>query len=422
MKPPSLRRHNRWHERLLLSHTFTICLGWSLTVILPYILFWSWSSLWQPDEGQQTALVVTSLAFLVTQLVMIKMRSLHPGKNILEFITPTILTIYGLFALLTLFSYLSVSRYLLVSSCICALMWTIIYHLILSKHTTLKFAIIPGGQYTTEISALTRAHLLSTLSLGNTRYDGVVADFEHSDAATQRFLTQCALNHTAIYDERDVYESLTGRVKIYRMSENKMGSLLLSPLYELIKYCADMVIIVTTSPITILISIVVALLIKLESPGPILYTQTRVGKGNRLFTLYKFRSMRQTGDTVAQFASVTDPRITRVGRIIRKMRIDELPQFINILKGDMSLIGPRPEQPDFVAEYEKKIPFYSYRHIIRPGITGWAQVRHGYTASSDETIVKLEHDFYYIKHCSFSLDFIVLLMTLRIVVNGFGAR
>jgi len=422
MKPPSLRRHDRWYEHLLLSHTFSICLGWLLTVILPYILFWSWLSLWQPDEGQQTALVVTSLAFLVTQLVMIKMRSLHPGKNILQFITPTILTIYGLFALLTLFSYLSVSRYLLISSCICALIWTIVYHLILSKHTTLKFAIIPGGQYTAEIGALTRAHLLTTLSLGNTRYDGVVADFEHSDAATQRFLTQCALNRTAIYDERDVYESLTGRVKIYRMSENKMGSLLLSPLYELIKYCADVVIIVMTSPITILISMVVALLIKLESPGPILYTQIRIGKGNRLFKLYKFRSMRQTGDTAARFASVTDTRITRVGRIIRKMRIDELPQFINILKGDMSLIGPRPEQPDFVAEYEEKIPFYSYRHIIRPGITGWAQVRHGYTASSDETIVKLEHDFYYIKHCSFSLDFIILLMTLRIVVNGFGAR
>ena len=123
-----------------------------------------------------------------------------------------------------------------------------------------------------------------------------------------------------------------------------------------------------------------------------------------------------------QFAGEDDPRITRVGKVIRKLRIDELPQFLNVLKGEMSLIGPRPEQPSFVEEYDKKIPFYSYRHIVKPGISGWAQVRHGYTSSSDETQVKIEHDFYYIKNCSLGMDLMIAILTIKIMLTGFGAR
>jgi len=420
------RRHNRWHERLLLSRGFMLLLGWLLTVVLPYVLFWSWQALWQPDSGQQTALVVTTLAYLVAHGVVLKIRARYPGGRAAGFIVPTILIVYGLFALLTLMSYLAVSRYLLLSSSTCAVVWMMAQYLLTYKHMRIKLAVIPGGRYTTEILALAYAHPLTHLSLGGVRYDGVVADFEHSDAATQRFLAQCALNRTAVYDARDIYESLTGRVKIHRMSENNMGSLLPSPFYEAFKRCLDLAIVVLTLPVTLPLGAVIAVLIKLESPGPVIYTQTRIGQGNRPFTMYKFRSMRfdQRPDHARppQFATAMDPRITRVGRIIRKLRIDEFPQFINVLKGDMSLIGPRPEQPGFVAEYEQKLPFYSYRHIVKPGITGWAQVRHGYTASDDETQIKIEHDFYYIKHCSFSLDLIIVLMTLRIMLSGFGAR
>jgi len=416
------RRHNRWYERLLLSRGLMLLLGWLLTVVLPYVLFWSWQDLWQPDGGQRTALVVTSLAYWVAHLVILKIRALYPGGRAAGFIVPTILTVYGFFALLTLMSYLTVSRYLLLGSCACAVVWMVSQYLLTYKHMRIKLAVIPGGRYTADILTLAYAHPLTTLSLGGVRYDGVVADFAHSDAATQRFLAQCALDRTAVYDARDIYESLTGRVKIHRMSENNMGSLLPSPFYEVLKRCLDIAIVVLTLPLTLLVGGVVAALIKLESPGPVIYTQTRIGQGGRPFTLYKLRSMRFDRDAAPQFAQASDPRITRVGRVIRKLRIDEFPQFINVLKGEMSLIGPRPEQPDFVAQYEQKIPFYSYRHIVKPGITGWAQVRHGYTASDDETQVKIEHDFYYIKNCSLSLDLIIVLMTLRIMASGFGAR
>jgi len=422
MKPPSLRRHNHWHERLLLSDGFIIFAGWLMVVALPYVSFWPWLTLWHPDHGQVVALWATSLAYGVTQVIFLKIRALYPGGRMVEFIVPTIVVSYGMFALLSLVLHLPVSRYLLLSSCVCAVIWMLCQHLLTAKYLRLKLAVVPGGRYTTEILTLAHAHPLTTLSLKGVRYDGVVADFEYCDTETQRFLTQCVLTRTAVYDARDVYESLTGRVKIHRMTENRMGTMLPSPFYEMVKRCLDVVVVVATLPLTVLVGVVVALMIKLESPGPIIYTQTRTGQGGRPFTIYKFRSMRFDRDESAQFAHVADPRITRVGRVIRKLRIDELPQFFNVLKGDMSLIGPRPEQAGFVAEYEEKIPFYSYRHIVKPGITGWAQVRHGYTASADETQVKIEHDFYYIKHYSLSLDLIIMLLTLRIMVSGFGAR
>ena len=121
-------------------------------------------------------------------------------------------------------------------------------------------------------------------------------------------------------------------------------------------------------------------------------------------------------------AQLGDSRVTRIGNIIRKTRIDELPQFWNILKGDMSLIGPRPEQKVFVDQFIQEIPFYDYRHIVRPGISGWAQVTHGYAADTEQTQIKIEHDFYYIKHFSFSLDVLILFKTLKTMLTGFGAR
>jgi exopolysaccharide biosynthesis polyprenyl glycosylphosphotransferase len=207
------------------------------------------------------------------------------------------------------------------------------------------------------------------------------------------------------------------------MSENNIGSLLPSPTYEMLKRLADLAILVCSLPIVLPICIITAICIKLESPGPVIYAQMRVGQGNKRFVMYKFRSMYvDNKERVAKFASEEDPRVTRVGRIIRQLRIDELPQLINVLNAEMSLIGPRPEQPAFVQRFDEIIPFYCYRHVVKPGITGWAQVRHGYAASTDETQVKIEHDFYYIKNCSLYLDLLIVFLTVKTMLTGFGAR
>jgi sugar transferase (PEP-CTERM system associated) len=176
--------------------------------------------------------------------------------------------------------------------------------------------------------------------------------------------------------------------------------------------------------LTLPIMLVAALCIYLESGLPVLYRQQRVGQGGRTFTLYKLRSMRNDAETdgTARWARANDDRTTWVGRLIRKWRIDELPQIFNVLKGEMSFVGPRPERPVFVDQLVKQIPFYALRHSVKPGITGWAQVRYAYGASVDDAVEKLQHDLYYVKNDSLFLDIMILFATVEVVLWGRGAR
>jgi len=176
--------------------------------------------------------------------------------------------------------------------------------------------------------------------------------------------------------------------------------------------------------LTLPLMLIAALLIRLTSKGPILYKQIRVGLNGKLISVLKFRSMLADAEAVsgAVWASKNDPRITPVGAYLRKYRIDELPQFWNILRGDMSFVGPRPERPEFVQALSEKIPFYRQRHCVKPGLTGWAQINHKYGDTIEDTITKLEYDLYYIKHLSFSLDTYIILNTTKTVLLGRGAQ
>src|SRR5262249_35046094 len=168
----------------------------------------------------------------------------------------------------------------------------------------------------------------------------------------------------------------------------------------------------------------IALLIRLDSPGPILYRQERIGKDDQPFQILKFRSMYADAeqDGAPQWADLRDPRVTRVGAILRPTRLDELPQLLNVLKGEMGLVGPRPERPAFVSQFGRQIPFYGVRHSVRPGITGWAQINYQYAASLEDAKRKLEYDLFYVKNRSVFLDLAILLQTLRIILWQQGAR
>ncbi|RYE98009.1 MAG: sugar transferase, partial [Oxalobacteraceae bacterium] len=175
--------------------------------------------------------------------------------------------------------------------------------------------------------------------------------------------------------------------------------------------------------------IVVALMVRASSPGPILFRQRRMGYRGIPFDMIKFRTMVQqvaaTGDDAARHSAITrdaDDRITKIGRFLRRSRIDELPQIVNILRGEMSWIGPRPEAVSLSTWYENELPFYAYRHIVRPGITGWAQVNQGHVAGLDDVHVKLHYDFYYIKFFSSWLDLLIAIRTIGIMATGFGAK
>ncbi len=368
-------------------------------------------------------MLVSTGALLISSLSISRIMSRFPGARSIGMIVPQVIVIYLLAALFPLVFHIEVSRYLLGFSALMAIIWFQIEIILTERYRKPKLAVVNLG-LAGELLELpyVDARQLDEPDLKGVRYDAVVADFECLPPEWERFLAQCALDRIAVHNARSVYESVTGRVRINRMSENELGSLLPSRLYEVTKTAMDWTLILLTLPITLLIVAVAAVLIKLESPGPAFYTQIRMGRGNKPFTIYKLRSMRFDHDAPAQFAGEEDPRITQVGRFIRKYRIDELPQFFNVVKGDMSLIGPRPEQPAFVQDFDGKLPFYIYRHVVKPGITGWAQVRQGYAANVDQTREKIEHDFYYIKHCSLFLDIFILLLTIRTMCTGFGAR
>lgn len=253
---------------------------------------------------------------------------------------------------------------------------------------------------------------------------GVVVDLHHRlEPEWIRFLADCALQRIPVYHAAVVYEAATGRVSLSYLNRGIFEELRPEPIYAACKRWLEIALILGAMPLIIPLCLLLAVTIRLDSSGPILFTQERVGRNGKTFRLFKFRSMRHNpGVNGASFTCNGDGRVTRIGRMIRKIRADELPQLWNVLRGEMSLIGPRPEQVPYASRFAQDIPFYSCRHLLRPGITGWAQINQGYAVSLDETRAKLEYDLYYVKYLSFWLDLMIFLRTLRIILSGFGAR
>ncbi|WP_052666583.1 exopolysaccharide biosynthesis polyprenyl glycosylphosphotransferase [Photobacterium angustum] len=253
---------------------------------------------------------------------------------------------------------------------------------------------------------------------------GLVVDLHRNlTPESEKFIADCSLANISVFHAESIKEMLEGKVQTEHLSENAIGTLLPNPLYMTFKRFWESLIIIASFPITLPIMAITAILIKLENPGPAMFIQERVGQGGKVFRIYKFRSMTvKEAGAEDKFATQEQARVTKVGKIIRKVRIDELPQFFNVLKGDMSLIGPRPEQDSFVKQFEKEIPFYGYRHMVKPGITGWAQVVQGYADDTESTTEKLAFDLYYIKNLSFWLDINIVFKTIRTMLTGFGAK
>ncbi len=228
-----------------------------------------------------------------------------------------------------------------------------------------------------------------------------------------------------VIDMPTMYERLTGKIPFQYIKDVWMSQLVInkSRLYgkiikPIIEVFSALILFVLLIPIMGIIS----LLVKVSSKGRVFYAQERVGKDGKKFVIIKFRTMRENAesDTGAVYTTDNDPRVTRIGRFLRKWRLDEIPQLLNVVKRDMSLVGPRPERDIFIKEFEEKIPFYSLRLAVKPGLTGWAQVKYSYASSIEQTEEKFEYDLYYIKNMSFLLDFVVLLKTIKVVLFGRG--
>ena len=230
-----------------------------------------------------------------------------------------------------------------------------------------------------------------------------------------------------VQDAGELYESVTGRVPVESMRSNGLAfgaALIPTAMERSIHRAASFLSAVVLTILMAPIGLLVAIAVKLESEGPVFYTQERVGLSGRTFRVIKFRSMRKDAESTSGpvWATTKDSRVTRVGALLRKARLDELPQVINVLRGEMCLVGPRPERPHFVRMLEEQITYYDLRHCIPPGITGWAQVCANYGSNVEESRTKLEYDLFYVKNASLLFDLLILFKTIKIVLCGRGAR
>ncbi len=349
-----------------------------------------------------------------------------PGAKATEAIIPTFALAYAALVLAFFFLRLDYSRYQMLASFYMAVIWFYGVYLYAQKRVKPKLALVPGGntRNITEFGDVTWVRLqapdISTLNC-----NAVVADLRADFAPHwERFIAECALKGIPVYHVKQVAESITGRVEIEHLSENNFGSVLPNYFYARLKNILDFLVAVLVLPIVLPVLLVAGLAVKLSSPGPVFFRQRRVGYGGKVFMIYKLRTMadRRTRSDKPEITRDGDPRITRLGAFLRQYRIDELPQIFNILRGEMSWIGPRPEALELSAWYEREIPYYVYRHIVRPGISGWAQVHQGHVAEVSEVTGKLHYDFFYIKNFSPWMDMLIVARTIHTILTGFGAR
>lgn len=421
------------HQHLWQYLSVRIIVGWLLVCLLPAVaLFWEYILTDKILMTQVNSVTASSVA-LILVLIGLDRLTQFPGQKSMVTVLPTVLASGLIVGLLLLVFRIPYSVYYLSLSAALGLLFCFISQIYLRAVTQATIGYIPIGrcQNLLDIKGVHWVELTPCFELANHRrlpFHAVVADLADQglSAEWEQLLAETALQGTPVYNVLQVRESLTGRLPIKHLYENNLGSLLPSQSYLLIKRLMDTAMVLLTAPIILPIAAVIALALKWQgrhSSSTVLFAQQRIGQGGKLFTMYKFRSMLPCAEkNGAQMATINDMRVTKFGIFIRQTRIDELPQFINVLKGEMSLIGPRPEQLNFVKRFNETIPFYRYRHIVKPGISGWAQVMHGYASDEDETKVKLEHDFFYIKNFSLTLDLLIVIKTIQTMVTGFGAR
>lgn len=331
--------------------------------------------------------------------------------------------------------------------------WRLIYTLYLGRRQFQRRAVIVGGGNSASVSMLASAikdnpsphyAIVGSVNEDSNTFRYSLDDFPHLGSANEllnivkrfaiseviitslnnpdtdlvRSLIECQEQGIQITPIPTVYEDLTGRIPLDVVQNGWLSALPLhhastGVIFPLAKRSWDIILAMIGSAVLALIFPFVAIALRLDSPGPIFYLQNRLGRGGRVFRTYKFRSMRMSSedDGRAVWAEAGDSRVTRVGRFLRATHIDEFPQLLNILKGDMSSVGPRPERPELAAELERIMPFYRLRHSVRPGMAGWALINQGYSGSVQDAYTKLEYDLYYVKHQSVWLDLVILLRT-----------
>jgi len=412
-------------KRSLLVLSLALLVGLSLVIFVPPTLviglnFWGHYHDW---PVAQSSIVASALAYFLLAVIALQFER-YPQRHPVSLILPVIVLVYGLIFAGLLLTRTSYSLSIILVSFLVIVFLLIAEILVRNRLHDSQFFIVPIGDFSgLKDSKHYKFFTLSMPQIPKGKVDGVVADFSmNAHPEWQAFIADCVLKGIPVFSVTELRESLTGQVDTGHLVANDLGSL--QPLQPIlfIKRVIDLSFLLITAPLTLPIMLIIGAWISLDSPGGPFYIHQRVGQGGKLFDMIKFRTMYLHDQPAGFTPEGVDPRITPAGRIIRPSRLDELPQFWNVLKGEMSLVGPRPESKALAEWYQQDVPFFAYRHVVSPGITGWAQVMQGYAVGVEELKIKLAYDLFYIKHFSLWLELLIWFKTLRVMITRHGAR
>lgn len=383
-----------------------------------------------PGQGGWPLFITSVACFLaiLAGAIILRNVTIYPGVEVSSYFIPSFSITYASMLLIFTMGRIPYSRPEIISSFFCAVLFYYFAIIRSTRGQKPKIVVVPIGELQPLLAeGYADWHVLPSSDAPLDGAIAVAADLwaDLSDEWERR-LADFALQGIPVYHIKHLVESLTGQVQLEHLSENTFGTLSPISAYMTLKRVIDTLVAFVMLILLLPALVALAIVIRINSPGPAIFRQERIGYRGEPFTVYKFRTMTNAPvDDDQREAAMTkagDSRITSIGHILRQSRIDELPQIVNVLKGEMSWIGPRPEAMVLSRWYEQEIPFYRYRHIVRPGITGWAQVSQGHVAEVNEVKSKLHYDFYYIKNYSLWLDILIVVRTIRTMLTGFGAK
>jgi lipopolysaccharide/colanic/teichoic acid biosynthesis glycosyltransferase len=399
--------------------------GFLICVVLPIPFYATGEPFAKGIGATEQTILATALAYAVIWYCGRRLDA-FPRVTLqgnLGYVAPVAAITYSTIAVFLVLLRSDYSRVQLFGSGIFAVVWMVFVAQLRARYLVRHYAVLPTSLIGA-MPALRNCRWLDfdEVQANDVRVDAIVADLGADlNEAQLSALTLAAIGGVPVLDRRYILESLTGRTPLGGLTPNEFGSLLPSRQYLVVRRAIELASTMLFLPLLLPILMAIALAVRMDSGGPILFRQLRVGRRGHPFPMIKFRTMYE-GAGGPSFTRDADPRVTRFGGFLRRYRLDELPQLINVLRGDMSWVGPRPEALPLDQKYLREIPHFALRGIVRPGVTGWAQINQGYAHEHEAMRAKLEYDLFYVKHCSLWLDVVIVLRTFAVVFGGAGAR
>jgi len=399
--------------------------GFLFCVVLPIPIYATGEPFTGALAGTEFTIIATAVGYSVVWYCGRRLDAFPRAtlQGNIGYVAPVAVLTYALIATILLLLRLDYSRIQFFGSGFLTLLWMASVAQLRARYLIRTYAVIPR----TSIPAMPVLATCRWLDFDDVRsrgmrVDAIVADLG-VDLGEGRLaaLADAAIAGVPVLDRRYIVETLTGRIPLGGLTPNEFGALLPSRQYLVVRRVVELGLTVLLLPVMLPVLLFVAMIVRFDSGAPVFFVQTRIGRRGRPFRMIKFRTMFH-GAHGPSFTATVDPRVTRIGGFLRRCRLDELPQLFNILRGDMSWVGPRPEAAALEKGYVRDIEHFALRGIVRPGVTGWAQINQGYAHEPEAMRSKLEYDLYYLKHCSLWLDLVIVLRTVAVVFRGTGAR